>query len=203
MNYFCTAMSIKSNIPQIALLRQCVEERFGKPLTVHADFVELVSQIEILLRQHISESTLERVWGYSTRGYDTVSLRTLDVLAQYATGRYWDDFCRLLHAESKCESELFDVEHISSSDLSVGDRLQIGWLPDRLCEVRYLGDNRFVAEHCENSKMQPGDTFTCPQFTLGKELTMTNLHQAGAPENRLKMYSVGSKNGLTTLRHLH
>lgn len=69
-------MSIKSNIPQIALLRQCVEERFGKPLTVHADFVELVSQIEILLRQHISESTLERVWGYSTRGYDTVSLRT-------------------------------------------------------------------------------------------------------------------------------
>ena len=163
MNYFCITMAVKSNIPQISALRKRVEERFGKPLTVHADFLALVAVIEMEQRQHISESTLERVWGYSTRGYDTISLHTLDVLAQYATGRYWDDFCRLLHAESECESELFDVEHISSSDLSVGDRLQIGWLPDRLCEVRYLGDNRFVAERCENSKMQRGDTHSLPE----------------------------------------
>ena len=196
-------MAIKSNIPQIVTLRKSVEERFGKPLMVHADFVELVSQIEILQRQHISESTLERVWGYSTRGYDTVSLRTLDVLALYAERCNWQSFCANIVRSNECESEMFDTEVIISSDLAVGDRLRIGWFPNRICEVRYLGNNSFVAEHCENSKMQPGDTFTCPQFTLGKELTMTNLHQAGTPENRLKMYSVGSKNGLTTLRHLH
>lgn len=203
MIYFCITMAIKSNIPQIVALRKSVEERFGKPLMVHADFVELVSQIEILLRQHISESTLERVWGYSTRGYDTVSLRTLDVLALYAERCNWQSFCTNIVRNNECESEMFDTEVIISCDLAVGDRLRIGWFPNRICEVRYLGNNSFVAEHCENSKMQPGDTFTCPQFTLGKELTMTNLHQAGTPENRLKMYSVGSKNGLTTLRHLH
>lgn len=196
-------MSIQRDIPQIIVLRERVESRFGKKLSVHADFLALVAVIEMEQRQHISESTLERVWGYSTRGYDTISLHTLDVLAQYATGRYWDDFCRLLHAESECESELFDVERISSSDLSVGDRLQIGWLPDRLCEVRYLGNNRFVAERCENSKLQEGDTFSCLQFALGKEVVLTDLHQAGTPENRLKMYLAGSKNGLTTLRLLH
>lgn len=200
MNYFCITMAVKSNIPQISALRKRVEERFGKPLTVHADFLALVAVIEMEQRQHISESTLERVWGYSTRGYDTISLHTLDVLAQYATGHYWDDFCRLLHAESECESELFDVEHISSSDLSVGDRLQIGWLPDRLCEVRYLGDNRFVAERCKNSKMQVGDTFSCLQFTLGKESVLTDMHQFGTPKNLLKSYCIGNKNGLTTLR---
>lgn len=203
MNYFCITMAVKSNIPQISALRKRVEERFGKPLTVHADFLALVAVIEMEQRQHISESTLERVWGYSTRGYDTISIHTLDVLAQYATECYWEDFCRLLHAESECESELFDVEHISSSDLSVGDRLQIGWLPDRLCEVRYLGDNRFVAERCENSKMQRGDTFSCLQFALGKEVVLTDLHQAATPENALKIYSIGRKNGLTTLRRLH
>ena len=56
-----------------------------------------------------------------------------------------------------------------------------------------MGDNRFIAERCENSKMQPGDTFTCPQFTLGKEVVLADLHQVGTPENRFKMYSVGSK----------
>ncbi len=79
-------MSIRSDIPQIAALRQRVEERFEKRLAVHADFLALVAVIEMEQRQHISESTLERVWGYSTRGYKTVSLRTLDVLAKYATG---------------------------------------------------------------------------------------------------------------------
>lgn len=196
-------MSIQRDIPQIIVLRERVESRFGKKLSVHADFLALVAVIEMEQRQHISESTLERVWGYSTRGYNTVSLRTLDVLAQYAMGRYWEDFCRLLHNESGCESELFNVEHISSSDLSVGDRLQIGWLPDRLCEVRYLGDNRFVAERCENSKMQRGDTFSCLQFALGEKVVLTDLHQTGTPENALKIYSIGRKNGLTTLRLLH
>ena len=30
MNYFCITMAVKSNIPEIAALRNCVEERFGK-----------------------------------------------------------------------------------------------------------------------------------------------------------------------------
>lgn len=196
-------MSIRRDIPQITALREQVESRFGKKLSVHADFLALVAVIEMEQRQHISESTLERVWGYSTRGYDTISLHTLDVLSQYAAGCCWEEFCKLLHSESGCESELFNVEHISSNDLSVGDRLLIGWLPDRLCEVRYLGDNRFIAEECYNSKMQAGDTFSCLQFALGKEIVLTDLHQVGTPENTLKRYSVGSKNGLTTLRLLH
>ena len=39
-------MSIKSNIPQIVILRTHVEARFGKRLIVHADFIALVSAIE-------------------------------------------------------------------------------------------------------------------------------------------------------------
>lgn len=193
-------MSVQRNIPQIAVLRSRVEERFGKKLMVHADFLALVAAIERELRQHISESTLERVWGYSTRGYDTVSLHTLDVLSQYAVGCYWMDFCRLLHAESGCESEYFDVEHISTDELSVGDCLQIGWLPDRLCEVRYLGDNRFVAVHCENSKMRPGDTFLCLQFALGQPLVMSDLCRNNTPIGNT--YVAGQKNGLTTLARI-
>lgn len=195
-------MAVKSNTPQIATLRKRVEERFGKSLSVHADFLALVAIIEMEQRQHISETTLERVWGYSTRGYDSVSIHTLDVLAQYAEGCYWDVFCRQLHAASECESEMFDVEHISTSDLTIGDRLQFGWLPDRLCIVRYLGDNRFAAERCENSKMTAGDTFSCLQFSLGKELILTDFCRADMPDMRHQSYVVGSHNGLATLRRL-
>lgn len=193
-------MSINSNIPQIAELRSRVEDRFGKRLSVHSDFVSLVAVIEMELRQHISESTLERVWGYSTRGYDTVSLRTLDVLSRYANGCDWRSFCELLAQEGVCESEFFDDEIINSSELKIGDRLRIGWFPDRLCELSYLGENCFVAEMCENSKLQVGDTFSCSQFVLGKPLIMSDLKQGNSA--RSQAYVVGRKSGLTILKKL-
>lgn len=196
-------MSIKSNIPQIAALRSRVEERFGKALAVHADFVALVTEIETTERVHVSESTLERLWGYSTRGYETVSLHTLDLLSGYACGFRWLEFCRQLHEKEGCESDMFNAECVHAADLSAGDRLQFGWLPDRLCIVRYLGDNRFVAEECCNSKMQPGDTFSCMQFTLGKELVMSDFRQCGSqPGSPSQNYAVGSKHGLTTLQRM-
>lgn len=190
-------MVIKRNIPQISALRQHVERRFGKKLAVHADFQALTAAIEAALRLHISETTLERVWGYSTRGYDTVSLHTLNVLAAYAEGCSWEDFCKLLQEGTNCESDFFNTEHIDSRELTEGDRLRIGWLPNRICEIRYLGENRFLAERCENSKLQAGDTFSCLQFTLGHPLTMTDLCR----NNSLigPTYVVGQKNGLTTL----
>lgn len=188
-------MAVKSDIPQITALRIRVEERFGKPLMVHADFLALVAVIEMEQRQHISETTLERVWGYSTRGYDTVSLRTLDVLSMYGTGCLWAKFCEELEAE--CESELFNAERIVSADLAIGDRLRIGWLPDRICEVRYLGDNRFVAESCENSKMHEGDTFSCLQFSLGEEALLSDFCQGGSIS--FQTYIIGKKHGLTIL----
>lgn len=195
-------MSIRSDIPQIAALREQVESRFGKRLSVHADFMALVAEIEMVQRQHISETTLERVWGYSTRGYDRVSLRTLDVLSLYAQGVDWQQFCASLPQKWGQESEIYNVEQILSSQLTEGDRLEIGWLPDRLCVVRYMGANRFVAEHCENSKMQCGDSFSCLQFVLGKELVMSNFTSPVNPTAEPLNYAVGSLNGLTTLRHL-
>lgn len=194
-------MSIRSDIPQIKLLRERVESRFGKRPMIHSDFLALVAVIEEQQRQHISESTLERVWGYSTRGYATVSLHTLDLLSHYAEGCGWDDFCHQLHAESEYESELFNVEHIATDELSIGDRLQIGWLPDRLCTVRYLGDNRFIAEECHNAKMRAGDRFSCLQFTLGKELVLSDFIPNDATSSTIaQTYLVGRRNGLTTLQ---
>ncbi len=195
-------MNIKSDIPQVVALRNCVERKLGGRLTVHSQFVALVDEIERQLHEHVSETTLERVWGYSTRGYATVSLRTLDVLARLTGYDGWESFCRGLKIESGCESEMFPCDGIVSAELAVGTRLRIGWLPDRMCVVRYLGDNRFVAEETENSSIRPGDTFSCLQFQHGREMYFDCFCRAGVPDGNGGRYVVGQRNGLTTLEIL-
>lgn len=189
-------MNIKTDIPQIALLRQQIEKSIDFPLNTHGDFLRLSAGIEFTLREHMSESTLERLWGYSTRRYDTVSVRTLNVLCRFIGIHSWEEFCKSLTSEGH-DSELFTGSTINTADLVVGTRIKIGWLPDRMCTVRYLGDNRFVAEETQNSTMQSGDTFSCLQFQKGRELHLDDFRKAD-PSERFR-YVVGINSGLTTL----
>ena len=190
-------MSIQANIPEIAALRREVESRFGRPLHTHADFVSLTEAIEMMLHEHLSPTTLERVWGYSTRHYDTVSRRTLDVLARYIERESWDDYCSHLKQTAGTESDFFTEGILDASSLTVGTRLRLGWQPDRVCEVRYLGEYRFVVESVTNGSLRVGDTFSCLQFQRGKPLYMDCFEREGEPTGQSQRYAVGRENGLT------
>ena len=192
-------MNIKIDTPQIILLKQAVERTIDFPLSTHGDFLRLSAEIEFTLREHMSESTLERLWGYSTRHYDTVSLRTLNVLARFVGYHSWADFCSTSE-KTVAESELFIDKAICAADLNIGDKLRIGWPPDRICIIRYLGDNNFIAEETANSTMQPGDTFSCIQVQKGRPLHLDNFRKAGSSE-KLR-YVVGINTGLTILEHI-
>ena len=196
---FASIMSIQANIPEIAALRREVESRFGRPLHTHADFVLLTEAIETALHEHLSPTTLERVWGYSTRHYDTVSRRTLDVLARYADREGWDDYCDYLRREAGTESDFFTEGILDVSSLTVGTRLRLGWQPDRVCEVRYLGDYRFIVESVTNGSLRAGDTFSCLQFQRGKPLYMDCFEREGESTGQNQRYAVGRENGLTLL----
>ena len=189
-------MNIKTDTPQIKLLKQKVKEAIDFPLSTHGDFLRLSAGIEFTLREHMSESTLERLWGYSTRRYETVSIRTLNVLSRFVGYHGWEEFCSICE-NNETESEMFTGESISSSVLAVGVRIRIGWPPDRLCIIRYLGSNRYIAEETHNSTMQPGDTFSCLQFQKGRQLQMDNFCKDGSSE--MQRYVVGINTGLTTL----
>ncbi len=118
-------MNFDRNTPQVTSLKLSVEKRFGRAPIVHADFLALAADIWQNQRQHISETTLERVWGYSTRGYDTVSLYTLNLLSQYACNLEWKDYCNSL-AASPSESEMSNEMVIYTKDLRDGDKIHIG-----------------------------------------------------------------------------
>lgn len=189
-------MNIKTDTLHIGLLRKVVEQAIDFPLSTHGDFLRLSAGIEFTLREHISESTLERVWGYSTRHYDTVSIRTLNVLARFVGYHSWEEFCTTTE-KARSESELFADQAICSADLNIGDRLRIGWHPNRVCIIRYIGNNNFIADETINSAMQSGDTFSCIQIQKGRPLHLDNFRKAGSAE-KLR-YVVGINTGLTLL----
>ena len=193
-------MSVSVNIPEITALRSSVEEKYGKPLETHNGFISLVGAIEAELREHVSESTLERMWGYSTRGADAVSLRTLNVLSRYVGASSWKEFRANLKQSSKVESEEFAGDSIVSSYLQAGERLQLGWLPDRLITVQYLGLNRFVVTDSLNSSLRPGDSFECLQIQAGHPLYLDRFRRAHADGEA--RYVAGERSGLTLVKLL-
>ena len=195
-------MGIDSFSPRIGMLRMKIEDSWGKTPRVHNDFMELADAIKSSLRKHISETTLERVWGYSNRGYKTVSIHTLDLLCEYAGAGSWEDFCRALGEAGIKDSDMFEGDSIYSDELQEGERLQIRWLPDRECIIRYLGNGRFVAEECVNSTMQPGDTFSCIGFRINQPAVMEKFIAANDDSGIPKQYIAGLNHGISFLKKL-
>ncbi|WP_346690809.1 hypothetical protein [Alistipes sp. Marseille-P5061] len=192
-------MAVQTNIPQLAALRMAVEQRFGHGMESRYDYTQLGGDIERVTREHISENTLRRLWG-GISGYDTVHRRTLDVLCRYAGFEDWGDFCERLSHEGGRESQLVEEEHtIRSGELSVGDRLRIGWLPDRECIVEFEGDDRFRAVACRNSTMREGDRFECRLFIRDYPLAVDRFEHDGQLYPR---YVMGREHGLTLLERL-
>ena len=85
-------MSINIEMPQVAALRREVEKVVGN-VGGHDKFVKLTELIENKCKEHISVTTLERLWGYSTRNANKISERILDIIARFVDANNWEDFC--------------------------------------------------------------------------------------------------------------
>lgn len=188
-------MSVNVNLLQIQALKEAVERVVGEPLETHNAFLHLVDSIEGAQREHISESTLERLWGYSTRKCDAVSIRTLNVLSRYVGTPSWKSFCEeYLKSAARESEEIFVGESIDTARLAPGRVLKLGWMPDRLIEVRHIGESRFEVLSSENSSIRPGDRFTCLHIRKGRELYLDNYvrKDSSAPS----CYVVGQNHGI-------
>ena len=74
-------MGININTPQIWALRCEVEKVFWK-ISSHSDLEKLSEEIELKYKEHVSVSTLERLWNYSTRNATNISVRILDIISR-------------------------------------------------------------------------------------------------------------------------
>ena len=193
-------MKIEIKSPQIIALRNEVEKQVGK-ISGHDKFVKLEALIEEKCKEHISKTTLERIWGYSTRNARFVSERILDIMSSFIGAGSWHHFCNELKNANNKESELFESNNmVKCCNLEKGAQIRLAWLPDRVCDVEYLGDNRFVAVKSENATIKAGDTFRCLLIEKGRELYMDNFTRCGEAESCGTRYVVGKNNGLTLVQ---
>ena len=133
-------MKSKINIhqPEITILRRRIEEVFGRAVVAPKDYEELSDA----LKNKVSSHTIKRLFGY-IKSYDLIRFSTLNILAEYAGYASWNNFLQVLQRNSKVESTELHQEIIKSDDLSAGNIVDIAWLPDRVCRLRYLGDYQY------------------------------------------------------------
>ncbi len=187
-------MKVKINTPEIAALRSAVENKFGTPVRTPRHFTALSFEIEDTTKEYLSDTTLQRLWQYKA-GYGTTAIHTLNVLCHYLEMSDWEAFCNRLRSTSGSESDMNSNYSVDIDSLEIGTLVRFGWLPDRLCVVKYLGAQRFEAVKTLNSKLEVGDTFTCVSMQIGREMFLEHLKRG---ESEMS-YVVGSRNGLTTL----
>lgn len=183
------------NPQHITMLRQLVEESANHRIGTSNDFIFMSGEIRGRLNENISVSTLKRLWGY-VDGYASVRQSTLDILARFVGFPDWEtfvsDYCEVEGVQS---SHRVVGESLFAKDLSVGDKVEIRWNPNRHLLLNYLGDNMFTITESENAKLKAGDRFLCQRFILNQPLFVDVLSDDG----QAAVFVMGNKGGLTKI----
>ena len=182
------------NNQNIMLLRTMVEETLAHRLKTSTDFAFLAGCIQGRLRQSISVSTLERIWGY-VEGYQTIRESTLSLLAQFVGYPDWQtfvsDYCNVPSAQS---SRRILAPTLEASDVPAAAMVAIEWNPGRRLLLCHEGEGRWRVVESEKSKLCVGDTFRCQRFTLNYPLYLADFRHADEPPS---LFVVGNRGGLT------
>lgn len=184
-------------IPEIHVLLMQVESRFGN-VAKATDFDELSEDIESATSELLSASTLKRLWGYvnymsSPRTY------TLDVLSRYIGFQDFGAFCARIHQSEEFVSGFLSEDSLVAESLAPGDRVRIGWNPDRLVTLVYKGDNRFEVVEVHRSSLLVGDRFVLPAIVKGYPAYIPHIERDGI---LTPMYVAGFKDGITLIKKL-
>lgn len=185
--------------PEIEELKQLIEEKYGKALNTTTDFEEFSLFLQQTTGRNVSASTLKRMWGYVSDDHKPRTA-TLDTLSAFVGHRDYKTFKDWLKTSTRFNSSFFDARQLTSARLSAGEEIRIGWSPNRLVTLRYLGDSTFEVTASANSKLRPGDTFVAGCFIMGQPLYLPYLVRDGA---RTPPFVAGRNGGLTVIEALN
>ena len=178
---------------EITALLKCIEKRLGRPVKSPIDFDLLSLRIGETISEQISPTTLKRIYGYISTEH-TPRYSTLSTLSRFVGYSDWDDFCHRGISTTSSESGFLSCKQIDASYLSVGDRIELCWRPNRRCVVIYNGNNSFTIQEAYGTKIVAGDTFTAISFMLGHPLYISDLRHGGEMP---RSYVAGSRYGLS------
>lgn len=88
------------------------------------------------------------------------------------------------------------AQQVISNDLQEGKEISIGWSPNRILRLRYLGESTYEVLKSENSKLQIGDKFVTGCFIKEQPLYLPYIERKG---NRTAAFVAGRNGGLTLI----
>ena len=182
--------------PEIEELKSLVEQKFEKILSTTTDFEEFSYYLEKEVGTRVSASTLKRLYGYVSDEHKP-RMVTLDALAKYIGHKNYMAFCQWLKTSTKYNSSFFKTNQLVSSDLAEGAQIAIGWSPNRVLQLRYLGNSTYEIEASENSKLKQGDRFVTGCFIKEQPLFLPYIERDG---ERTASFVAGRNGGLTMIR---
>ena len=187
---------IDRNMPEIAYLLTEVEKKYGRRIATTTDFESLSVVIEHQIGELISSSTLKRLWGY-VRLNPTPRVATLDVLSRFIGHRDFKAFCNYLKDSQVYASNFFTSRCQTVAELKPETVVQIGWAPNRLVKMLYLGNYQFEVISSENSQLMVGDRFELSEIIVGYPLFISRILRDGA---YTPSYVAGQIDGINLLK---
>lgn len=177
----------------INLLKSEIETALGMAIRSPKDFDFLRERIYARLHILISRTTLMRMWGYVD---EKVIPRqsTLDTLTRFLGYTDWEEYERNASLPKEQQSSPVLSRRLSVLQTMIpGEQLRLTWLPDRVCDIEYQGNLRFLVTASENTRLKPGDTFEVSLIVEGEPLYLDNLRQGNRPPIA---YVCGKKSGV-------
>lgn len=187
------------NTPEIEELKLLVEQRYGKKLSTTTDFEEFSFTIQNKHGLAVSASTMKRLYGYVGDTHKT-RVATLDILAKYIGHKDYASFVQWLKKSTRYNSSFFGANQLLSSDKMPGDIVEIGWAPNRLLRLEYLGDSTYRVVRASNSKLLAGDVFVTGCFIKGQPLYLPYIEREG---ERTPPFVAGRNGGLSIMREIN
>lgn len=179
-------------------LRQDLEHKVGRTMKTPSDFNVLNLEIQRVMKDSPSTSTLKRLWAYVPDSTSR-SMTTLNVLSRFLGYRDWQHYIENLMRSNRIESSFITSTTLLAANLVPGDIVECEWNPGRHLTMEFLGANRFRVVSARMSKLQVGYTFTSMIFSKGNAFFASDVMNG---EIALGNYVAAEKTGLTALRYI-
>lgn len=183
-------------MPELAFLLEEVESKYGRRIATTTDFESLSVVIEHQIGEMLSASTLKRLWGYVSLN-PTPRIATLDILSRYVGHKNFKAFCESLKDSKAFVSTFFTAKYQTVAELVPGVIVTVGWAPNRLVRMNYLGDFQFEVLTSENSQLLQGDRFELSEIIIGYPLYISRILRGG---EYTPSYVAGRQDGISLLK---
>jgi len=159
------------------------------------DYALLAELILSETGEHISDNTLRRLMGVKSDA-GTPRPSTLDVVAHYLGYENWDLYLRFGMNELSDSRFIEQRNMVASSQLKVGQHVELVYHPNRNLLLEYKGDDLYVVKSVSGGSLHENDQLKIFNFVEGMTLFVSDVIRDG---KSLGQYIAGEVSGLLSV----